>query len=78
MMAARRVKTGAYLVAYYVRQRRVTRKVTRGGFSRRLFIWLRSGAYLGLELKALNELLEDHQILGVNAFETFDCLLDII
>jgi len=54
-------------------------EIRRGGFSRNLLIWLHSGAYLGLELKALPlELLEARQILGVNAFETFDRLLDII
>ena len=51
----------------------------RGGFSRRLIIWLRVGAYLGLEHKAiLLELLEVGEILGVDALETFNSLLDII
>ena len=52
-------------------------KITKGGFSRIVFNWLRVGAYLGLQLKALLlELLENCEILGIDTLETFDCLLD--
>ena len=54
-------------------------EIRRGGFSRSLLIWLHSGAYFGLELKALPlELLEVREILGVDTLEAFYCLLDII